>query len=177
MQMNKLSEPSENPDIQTIIITKNDNIQRKLDAILRGLLRSNETPLEEVMILAKGESIQKMITIVEILKQKITEKTPISIGEENVSLPFNSYLQYSKIDSISVTLSQTDPDMAPVEVNGKEFYTKEQLNQLKPQREEKIPIFKVIFKLFAKENSHKDVRNILDNKEVEFTGWSCQKSI
>lgn len=90
----------QNERVLYIPLSKNSKIGRQLDQILRFIEERKEGESEgddgnkEIILIATGNSIQKMVTIVEILKQKIlqlqdydmTEQGPARSGFRNTSI-------------------------------------------------------------------------------------------
>lgn len=73
-----------------IVINKNNKIRKRLDQLLKyvigGLDKSDQC--KELLLIAKGDGVQKMITIVEILKQKIfnSDRDTIDFAHLGISM-------------------------------------------------------------------------------------------
>ncbi|ODV98123.1 hypothetical protein PACTADRAFT_185469 [Pachysolen tannophilus NRRL Y-2460] len=108
---NKVFKPLGNLSRENIaIIRKNDNIKRRINQLLRLLLVEDKN---ELLIISQSSNIQKMLSILEILKKKIKnnkcekfendEDNLIVIGNKpiNGEFKYNSFHQYNRLESIT----------------------------------------------------------------------------
>jgi len=74
-------------NMNRMVINKNDSIKKRLSKILKLLQERMKEPEIEILLIASGQSIQKLVTIVEIVKQKIgvqvSEKSKMDKVERN----------------------------------------------------------------------------------------------
>ena len=59
------------PKMNRMVINKNDSIKKRISKILKLLQEKKKESDIEILLIASGKSIQKLVTIVEIVKQKI----------------------------------------------------------------------------------------------------------
>lgn len=178
---------------------KNVKIRRKLESILGYLWKDLETNKkackEVVMIASGGDSVQKMISIVELLKQKLNqlqnldgkdgfsnnciaklpaEKLVIS-GKEipNGKLSFNftqlNYVDYMLIEQESPKRLRTGNSVSD------EVHDKETLKQvLRINKLMKVPVMYVYLHFYGEENL--PVKYVNKFKNLAADGWSMQQS-
>lgn len=167
-------------------INKNVKIHKKLNSILQFLNNDRH----ELFMVATGEGIQKMITIVEILKQKVTqlaetEKT-IHIKNELIartpdqnkimvsgqSLDRKLEYNYSQLNYLDFTLSKRVIGNKETNISG--LYDKDVLVQeLKVNNLIKVPVLYVYMNFHS---SRKSPDKVLKKfKDLVSNGWSIQQ--
>lgn len=117
--------------ITRIDITKNDKIQRRLSKVL-SLIQDHRS----VLLMAKGDGIQKLVTITEIIKQKLGQTNKqmakldgaadVTIGDRSVDLSGINVVQLNYLDYIleerpiktsNIRVSYSPEDLAELRVN------------------------------------------------------------
>lgn len=81
---------SQKEDIEKIIIKKNDNIKKSIDKLITRMEIK-----KQIIIMSSGASIQKQISIIEILKKKLN----------SLNL---KYKQYNKLDKFEIINSKNE---------------------------------------------------------------------
>ncbi|ODV84181.1 hypothetical protein CANARDRAFT_191888 [[Candida] arabinofermentans NRRL YB-2248] len=166
-----------------LIINKNDNLNKKLNKILNIINKSDSKELEFLFI-AKNENIQKLITIIEILKQKLNKKQTkqthntnfkndkfakidnlnnVYINNTQINLNYSNFKQFNILDYTTIQKS---------ELKGK---NSGDFNDLKLNKFIKLPVFYIYLNL----NNY----NKVDDVPLQYTnkcnrlisdGWTVQ---
>lgn len=138
---------------QILIIKKNDNMKRRIDQILTLLSSSSTTP--QLVLVSQSSNIQKLLSILEIVKSKLKSTDPLSIKNQQITLNQHNFIQYNRLDSIE---SSENPNYKPKHtnsgpiapsINDDEPFTRDQLKELGILKDKtyKIPVFYVHLKL------------------------------
>lgn len=187
----------ENQRILFIPFTKNMKISKKLDLILKHLTNDNgKEACKEAVFVSSGESIQKMITVIEILKQKLVQlqdydakhtfvndtiaKMPDAnklviggkdTGKEGIKLNYNqlNFLDYTLVErDMRVGLEKES-----MESHG--LYDGEMLRQvLKVEKLIRVPVMYVYMNFHQMESL--PVKYVNKFKNLTSAGWSIQQS-
>lgn len=198
---------SENKQVLMMIFRKNFKISKKLDVILEYLKKQatgdNEESDKEIIMIGIGKCIQKMITVIEILKQKIesigdideedegdgehfknnmiakikdSDKVRIKGVEDDEKLKFN-YRQFNHLDFTIINKEQESGGrMITSSTNGEEVYDKDVIDDILKNKVVNIPVMYSYIKL-EKKNNKTSTLSICDINlidELKKNGWSEQ---
>lgn len=190
---------SENKQVLMMIFGKNFKIGKKLDVILEYLKKHGAGDEgdsdKEIIMIGVGKSVQKMITVIEILKQKIeplgdideegdgdgsrvknnmiakikdSDKVRIKGVEADEKLKFNCH-QFNHLDFTTVEKEQESGDT--VTTNG-EIYDKNVIEDILKNKVVDIPVMYSYIKLEKTKTS--SICAINRFKDLMKNGWSKQ---
>lgn len=172
-------------------ITKNSKIDKQINKALTFLNSNNEKSEveKELLLIGKGEGIQKMITIIEILKQKLNQlKKPsgdqvvtndmiaktenrdevIIRGVKSDSKIESNYSQLNYLDYIETT---RESKTKSTEIEG--VYDKKVLDDiLKVDKTVKVPVLYIYMHFAGTKNKSNRSTNKINN--LVSNGWSIQ---
>lgn len=196
---------SEGNQIMYITMNKNVKIRNKLDSIIKYLQKVGkevDNNKEIIMISINGEAIQKMISIVEILKQKVKQ-----IGNEMEENKFNNnsiakvvkegnnnkgneivsdgeleynYYQLNYVDyKIEECNSKKDnkdiKDNSIKDITGEGIYSRKVINEvLKVDKVKKIPVMYIYMKFHKSKST--PINSVNQIKKLMNKGWSIQQN-
>lgn len=193
---------SEGNQIMYITMNKNVKIRNKLDSIIKYLQKVDkevDNNKEIIMISINGEAIQKMISIVEILKQKVKQ-----IGNEMEENKFNNnsiakvvkegnndkgneiisdgeleynYYQLNYVDyKIEEFTGKKDiKDNNIKDITGEGIYSRKVINEvLKVDKVKKIPVMYIYMKFHKSKST--PINSVNQIKELMNKGWSIQQN-
>ena len=194
---------SEGNQIMYITMNKNVKIRNKLDSIIKYLQKVDkevDNNKEIIMISINGEAIQKMISIVEILKQKVKQ-----IGNEMEENKFNNnsiakvvkegnndkgneivsdgeleynyyqlnYVDY-KIEECNSKKDNKDNNIKDIS-SGEGIYSRKVINEvLKVDKVKKIPVMYIYMKFHKSKST--PINSVNQIKELMNKGWSIQQN-
>lgn len=197
---------SEGNQIMYITMNKNVKIRNKLDSIIKYLQKIDkevDNNKEIIMISINGEAIQKMISIVEILKQKVKQ-----IGNEMEENKFNNnsiakvvkegnnnkgneivsdgeleynYYQLNYVD-YKIEECNSKKDNKDIKDNnikdissGEGIYSRKVINEvLKVDKVKKIPVMYIYMKFHKSKST--PINSVNQIKELMNKGWSIQQN-
>lgn len=186
---------SDNKQVLVILFGKNFKISKKLDIILKYLKEGGDNDDKEIVMIGIDKSIQKMITVIEILKQKIqqigeeeedgkndmvakikdSKKVLIKgVEESEVGLEFNyhqfNYIDFTIIERKEMKTVSGDRESATIG----EVYDKALINDVLKNKVVNVPVLYSYIKFEKSKTSL--VSNINQFKGLMNNGWSGQNS-
>lgn len=168
-----------------LVITKNSKIKKQLDKIFKSL----DNDYEQLLMVSKGDGIQKMITITEILKQKLkqlqttedkdvannmiakTENLDVIKVQGQIHDQKYEY-NYNQLNFLDSTIKEKNIFHESVEIEG--TYDKNILNEeLKVKKSVNSPVLYIYMTFHSNEKNPDNINRKLNS--LVSTGWSLQK--
>lgn len=184
-----------------IVINKNDSISRRISKILKIIKGGENEDEVEMILIASGESIQKLVTIVEIVKQKIVKRRSKAsekndrmanidgdnvavIGKSESELPSFWVDQFNYLDYTLENKSDYDKKKKKGKKETSQHttmgYSKQEIDILKGDRKIRIPMLYIYLNMRKPsddESKREALKDKIDRKFSELIdgGWSHQQ--
>lgn len=168
-----------------LVITKNCKIGKQLDKIL-NCLNNN---VEQLLMVGHGDGIQKMVTIIEILKQKMRQTQPDAkpdVTNDMIARTENFDLiklkgqlhdekyeyNYNQLNFLDFT--SKEKDIVPKDIAVEGLYNRDIINEeLKVKKTLKTPVLYIYMTFHSEEKESESTVKKINN--LVASGWSLQR--